>query len=69
VIKTKDAGQRKKLLLLLIGRYPLEAEKDWIEAYENEITKSNRDIRQWNRETLDRNVILPYEVEIADSFL
>jgi hypothetical protein len=36
---------------LMISRYPLNAAKSWIEANEKEIT-------QWNGETLDRKISL-----------
>jgi hypothetical protein len=55
VIETKDAdadgfGQK---FLLMVGRYPVKATKNWIEANEKEID-------EWDGEKLDRKMILTY---------
>jgi ABC-type proline/glycine betaine transport system substrate-binding protein len=55
VIETKgaDADGFGQKFLLMVGRYPLEAAKNWLEANEKEID-------EWDGEKLDRKMILTY---------
>jgi hypothetical protein len=50
VIKMKAGGYWKRMKLL-IARYPLNAANNWIEANEKEMT-------EWNRENLERKIVL-----------
>jgi hypothetical protein len=51
VIKMKAGGNRKRMKLLLIARYPLDAANNWIEANEKEIA-------EWDGSKLERKIVL-----------